>query len=253
MKKITEAIKLRILYGKLLLTGNLSFSLAAFFMLPAFMRPKMDSIKSFSIYGKPFITPKGPRELRTALNLIHEIIGLNQYRIQLIKNDAVVIDAGANTGVFSIFVAANHPRSAIHAFEPTPSTFEALKTNTRYYPNIKIYNFGLGEKEKKASILLASGSGGNYIGERGIPVQIKTLDSFNLPADFIKIDTEGYEANILRGAAETLKKYKPIIVMSAYHKPNDETELPALLNSIVPYDCELRQDCEKDFTCTPKR
>lgn len=252
MKRITEAIKLRILYGKMLLTGNLSFSLAAFFMLPASMRPKMDSLKSFSIYGKPFITPKGPRELRTALNLIHEIIGLNQYRVQLIKDDAVVIDAGANMGVFSIFAAVNHPRASIHAFEPTPSTFEVLRENTKYYPNIKIYNFGLGEKEKKASILLASGSGGNYIGEGGIPVQIKTIDSFNLPADFVKMDTEGYEANILRGVAETLRKYKPIIVMSAYHKPNDKIELPALLNGIAPYNCELRHDHEDDLTCRPK-
>ena len=252
MKKITEAIKLRMLYGRMLLTGNLSFSLAAFFMLPAFMRPKMDSVKSFKLYGKSFITPKGPRELRTALNLIHEIIGLNQYRVQLIKDDAVVIDAGANMGVFSIFAAVNHPHATIYAFEPTPSTFEALRENTKGYPNIKIFNFGLGEKEKAAAIVMASGSGGNYIGDGGIPVQIKTIDSFGLPADFIKMDTEGYEANILRGASGTIKKYKPIIVMSAYHKPNDRTELPALLNSITPYDCELRHDHEEDLTCRPK-
>jgi hypothetical protein len=40
--------------------------------------------------------------------------------------------------------------------------------------------------------------------------------------------------------------------MSAYHKPNDPVELPKLLNSIAPYDCELRHDCEEDLICKPK-
>ena len=70
--------------------------------------------------------------------------------------------------------------------------------------------------------------------------------------NFLKMDTEGYEANILKGAAETIKKYKPIIAMSAYHKPNDKKELPELLNGITPYDCEFRQDCEENLICKPK-
>ena len=84
------------------------------------------------------------------------------------------------------------------------------------------------------------------------PISIVTLDSLNLPkVDFIKIDTEGYEAPILRGARETIKRCRPIISMSAYHNPNDKTELPALLNSITPYRCELHRGSEEDFICKP--
>ena len=93
--------------------------------------------------------------------------------------------------------------------------------------------------------------GENHIGEGGDPCEIKTIDSFDIPMDFLKIDTEGYEANILRGAAETIKKHKPIIAMSAYHKPEDKNELPKLLNSITPYDCVLSFSGEEDFICRP--
>jgi len=68
--------------------------------------------------------------------------------------------------------------------------------------------------------------------------------------DFLKIDTEGYEAEILKGAAGTIKKYKPVLALSAYHKPNDKKELPELVNSIAPYDCELLGG--EDLICKPK-
>ena len=154
-------------------------------------------------------------------------------------------------GIFSIFVARTYPRATIYAFEPAPATFTALQHNVRDYPNIKIFNYGLGDENKKASMVLTGVSIGSYVGEGNTPIEIKTLDSFNLRADFLKIDTEGYEANILKGAAETIKKYKPSIVMSAYHKPGDKENLPKLLSGITPYTCALKSDFEEDLVCLP--
>lgn len=181
---------------------------------------------------------------------MEEVILNNQYHIELAHG--TVIDAGANIGLFSIFVANMHPDCTIYAFEPTPSTFETLKENTKYYPNIKVFNCGLGDENKTSSIVpVPENNGENHIGEGGIPCEIKTIDSLNLPMNFLKMDTEGYEGNILKGAAETIKKYKPIIAMSAYHKPEDKVELPKLVNSITPYNCELCYDGEEDFICKP--
>jgi FkbM family methyltransferase len=245
-----NAIKIRITYGKLLLEGNLSFLLAAFLILPAFMRPNISKIKTFSIFEKPFVTPNGESEVLIAE--IRQIIGLNQYHIELMNKEGVAIDAGANIGMFSIFTAVNHPNSTIYAFEPTPSTFKILRENTKHYPNVKIFNYGLGEKEKKSFIVTIAGhSSANHVGDSGIPVDIKTIDGLDLPVTFIKIDAEGYEANILNGATKTIKRHRPVVVMSAYHKPNDKTELPELLNMITPYNCELRHDCEEDLICKP--
>lgn len=209
-----------------------------------------DSIKCI-ICDKPFIIPSGDWEGYILSGLINQIIGCNQYHVELIRKNGIVIDAGANMGVFSVFAAATHPNATIYAFEPASATFEILKENTKYYSNIKVFNSGLGEKVKIASLVITNNSGQNYIGNKGVPVNIETIDGLNLPVSFIKMDTEGYEANILKGAMETIKKYKPVIVMSAYHKINDETKLPALLNSIAAYNCELRHDFEEDFICKP--
>lgn len=249
MKNLVNAIKVRVIYCRLLLGGNLSFSLATFLILPSLIRPDINKIKSFSLYGKPIVVPKGEGSLLTSL--IHQIIGLNQYHVELIKKRGTVVDAGANIGIFSIFAAIKHKDSTIYAFEPAPLTFEVLKENTKYYNNIKAFSSGLGEKEKKSFVIITDHSSANHIGESGIPVDIKTIDGFNIPVNFIKIDAEGYEANILDGATETIRKNRPVVVMSAYHKPNDKIELPKLINNITPYNCELRCDYEEDFVCRP--
>jgi len=240
-----NSIKVRVQAWKYFLIGDITFFQALIIMMPNFMRPnKID--KTF-LFGKPFVG-----NLAEVIGLRTQIIKSNQYHQELIKEKDIVVDAGANWGIFSVFVAVKHPDATIYAFEPTPSTFSALKENTKYYPNIKIFSYGLGEKEKSASIVLKPDSGGNYIGEGGIPIEIKSIDSLNIPMNFLKMDVEGYEANILKGATEVIKREKPIIVMSAYHKPNDKTYLPELLNGITPYDCELRHDSEEDFICKPK-
>jgi FkbM family methyltransferase len=228
--------------------GYLTFSQALMIMLPAFLRPKKNS--PVRLFGRDLLLPDGEKETADFISVVREVIIENQHHIELIKSNGVVVDAGANVGVFSIFVATKHPDSTIYAFEPTPSTFAVLKENTKYYPNIKVFNCGLGDKNETSTIVTAAHSGGNYIGVGGSPIEVKTIDGLNIPMDFLKIDTEGYEANILKGAAETIKKYKPILALSAYHKPNDKKELPELVNSIAPYNCELLHGA--DLICKPK-
>ncbi|MEM1671529.1 MAG: FkbM family methyltransferase [Archaeoglobaceae archaeon] len=50
--------------------------------------------------------------------------------------------------------------------------------------------------------------------------------------DFIKIDTEGYEREIIKGAKETIRKFKPKMAISAYHLPDDKEKIPELILSI---------------------
>jgi FkbM family methyltransferase len=243
MKDFFAHIRARIKAWEYFRQGKITFKEALLSMVPTRFR----SSYATTFFDKPFIISDG--NVMVFLALKSEIITSNQYRVELVKDHA--IDAGANVGVFSIYASIKHPDATIYAFEPNPSTFKALQENTKYYSNIKVFNCGLGEKNAMASLIPTNYSVMSRIGEGGIPVEMKTVDSFGIPADFIKMDTEGYEANILRGAAETIKKHKPIIVMSAYHNPDDKTELPALLNTITPYDCELRHDEEEDLVCRP--
>jgi FkbM family methyltransferase len=229
--------------------------------------------ETIEVFGAPFLIPAHSKLL--FYETYREIVEKNQYHAELIKSGDIVVDAGANLGIFSVYVASKHPDATIYAFEPTPTTFSALKYNTKSFLNVHVFNFALGDREGIVPLVETPvWSGGNFlVGSNPVPekndiirkiyrkiknkiysvsVKVKTLDNFCFACNFLKIDTEGYEANILKGASETIKKYKPIIAMSAYHKPEDRTELPRILNSIAPYDCELRHDCEEDFICKPK-
>jgi FkbM family methyltransferase len=247
---ILSAIRLRIKEWKYFINGKITFFQALASMPPAFMRSKKRT--EVRLFGKPYVLPLV--NVGFLVDFIDEIVDKNQYHVELIKDDATVVDAGANLGVFSIFTAISHPNATIYAFEPTPATFEILKENVKYYPNIKVFNYALGDREEMTSIVVVGYGGGveNYIGEGGIPVPMKTIDGLDARVDFIKIDTEGYEANIIKGAMETIRKWKPIIAMSAYHKLDDKAELPKLLNGIASYDCELHHDAEEDFICKPR-
>jgi FkbM family methyltransferase len=246
---IKSIFRNRFAFWAFFIRGNLTFFQSLELMIFNDF-PLIKKERSIKLFGKPFKVLPG--NLKEACGLLDQVIIKNQYHIDLIKKDAVVIDAGANMGFFSIFVAVEHPDATVYAFEPTPLTFAALKNNVKYYPNIKVFNYALGESEGNVSIVAMPNCGSNYIGEGGTPIEMKIIDSLNMRMDFLKMDVEGYEGNILKGAKETIKKWKPIIAMSAYHKPEDKTELPKLVNSIIPYDCELYHDYEEDFICQPR-
>ena len=244
-----EKIKRRVRAWEHFFAGKSTLWQTILFMMPVGWRPRRTSVAQ--LFGKPVIIPAN-EDMEGFLGLKEQIVDQNGYHTELIPKDAVVVDAGANIGIFSIFAASQRPDITVYAFEPTPETFEALKENTKYYPNIKAFNCGLGEKEEMASVIIGKRSGANRIGKGGIPIPIKTIDSLNLPMKFLKMDVEGYEGSIMKGAARTIATYKPVIIMSAYHRPDDTRRLPEILNGIAPYDCELKHEYEDDFLCVPR-
>ncbi len=223
---------------------------------------------SIDVFGKAFFAPLG--NYYEMISLLDEIVASDQYRARdLLKEDSCVIDAGANIGTFSVLAANIAPRGHVYAFEPSRGTLNVLKKNTSPYENVTCTLAGLGDAKREENILVhETTTGGNVfmdstLAPKDVPsgeahlekISITTIDSFVAEhaisrIDFIKIDTEGYEAKILQGARETIKKWKPIVAMSAYHNANDKKDLPELLGSICPdYICELHRESEEDLIC----
>jgi FkbM family methyltransferase len=220
-----------------------------------------------NLFGHKF----GGPDYREVIELINEVVVLNQYHPdQFLLKDSIIIDAGANIGMFSALAAHIALYGHVYAFEPVEKTFQALKKNMEYYPQVICEKTGLGNKNLKKNIIVDSrGTAGSVfedspyyhgesnVGKNGKPelVQVIAIDDFIIShaiprVDFIKIDTEGYEANILQGSKETIKKFHPVIAMSAYHNPSDKIELPKLLKSICPeYVCELHEKGGEDLIC----
>jgi FkbM family methyltransferase len=138
----------------------------------------------------------------------------------------VFADVGANIGNHSIFWASRGSRS-VHAFEPMPSTFALLQKNislNRFADRIHAHNVGLGDREGRASVkkFTSENIGATEIVENPSGGMILSrLDDFagELGSlDFLKIDTEGFELKVLRGAAQTLMNFAPIILVEITRK-----------------------------------
>ena len=132
------------------------------------------------------------------------------------------IDVGANIGNHSIFF--NNICKNIFSFEPSSKAFELLKINTKF-TNIKIFKLGI--SNKKGTALLTESK--NNLGGSNIiknvkkkhffteKVKINKLDNLKFlrskKIDLIKIDTEGHEYKVLKGAINIIRKNFPIILL----------------------------------------
>jgi FkbM family methyltransferase len=139
--------------------------------------------------------------------------------------DKIALDIGANIGNHSIFFAKKFKK--VYAFEPNPVTYEVLKINCKYaaeHRNVMPFNFGLSDMEGSLPFFInPSNIGGsaiigeNYPSIKGsIQINVKTLDQINKLKDvsiaLIKIDVEGHELNVLKGAKNTILRQLPAIL-----------------------------------------
>jgi len=176
-------------------------------------------------------------------------------RLSGLSSRPVVFDVGANIGdtvrEFS-FVFGN---PLIHAFEPSPKTFQTLKANTSYIPAITLNNVGLGSSRNELSFHESEKSDMNsflapakdcWVEQQSVQkLPVRTVDDYCLEhsidrIDVLKSDTQGYDLEVLRGAERMLTSgrirlvYLEIIFSEMY------SGLPSL-------DEIYRHLCDRDF------
>lgn len=134
------------------------------------------------------------------------------------------IDVGGHVGFWSYWLARDF--SHVKAFEPHPLHQRLYKKNMQGRDNWELFGSGLGN-EFIPSVQIseqADNTGNTHIvpeGEGKHHTEIHTLDSYNFSVvDFIKIDVEGYELQVVEGAAETITRCKPVMIVE--QKGNDQ-------------------------------
>jgi FkbM family methyltransferase len=225
------------------------------------------------LFGKHVSPPTGTaRAWEDFLVLYYQVVIQDQYESKLLlKPDSVVIDGGANIGLFSVVASQYAPKGKVYSFEPAKLTFTALSRNTKDCTNVEAVNSGLGDKACKAEMMVHQGwpsgstlsdSGMAVIGaEKGdlVPEQVSvtTIDAFTQERglkklDFVKVDAEGYEKQILRGAAGAIRRFRPVLAVSAYHFPNDKQDIVQIVKGIYPgYSHRLSSAAEEDLFFLP--
>ena len=141
-----------------------------------------------------------------------------------------VFDVGANEGQSAREFLRHFPQARIFSFEPTPTTFQQLARFAGAQPRLTPVNKALGETPGRVafnenafhqtnSILTANPRGEEYLGpavidcQRKIEVEMTTLDAFCRQEsvagiDLLKMDVQGFELSVLKGAQEFLSARK---------------------------------------------
>lgn len=144
------------------------------------------------------------------------------FLIHFLRPNDLFIDIGANVGVYTILASAEIKAKTV-AIEPVPLTFKNLCDNiliNHIEDKVKAMNIGLGSKRGKLNFTKSLDTVNHVATENEndtIEVEINTLDSILLTEQapvLLKIDVEGFETEVLIGAAKTLseKKLKAIII-----------------------------------------
>jgi FkbM family methyltransferase len=146
-----------------------------------------------------------------------------------IKPDLNFVDIGAHIGTYSWSIAPY--ANQVYSFECNPEVYNCLCANIFLKDlnhKIKAYNFGLSSEEGESTYYIRSKDGGGngftFLGEKReesslgtLQLPLKRLDDLNIEnIGLIKIDVEGHEIHVLKGALETLKRnnYPPILFES---------------------------------------
>ena len=129
---------------------------------------------------------------------------------------SVIFDVGANVGQSATEYAASWPEAHVYCFEPASDTYSKLNENILPNNNISTFNLALGKTPRKGELFIHEHSTLNSIKQQRSDqsvdkqdIDIQTIDSFcretNIDEiDLLKIDTEGNDLNILKGAKELM-------------------------------------------------
>jgi FkbM family methyltransferase len=125
----------------------------------------------------------------------------------------VAVDVGAHIGLFSYWMVRDFAQ--LVAFEPVARHRDCWRRNVPTRPDDILHACALGAHEGSVRMetVHADSTGGTHVAGAG-DIPMRTLDSFDLPViDLLKIDCEGYELDVLQGAADTLRRCRPVVIV----------------------------------------
>ncbi|MDX5427441.1 MAG: FkbM family methyltransferase [Bacteroidota bacterium] len=159
---------------------------------------------------------------------------------ELLEDNSVFFDIGANIGIFTFVAEQVIPSEHIYTFEPIPELFHRLK---RTFPKVNVCSIALSDKTTSGVVfkipiiknrlfdtrgtLNVDYKEEGETGFRNVSVNVSTLDDFLANRDMrtpslVKIDVEGHEFNVLKGAQRTLEDHHPLLLVEIEQRHHSE-------------------------------
>lgn len=206
-----------------------------------------DSITWQTAMGK-VVTPAGAGE--DYIGRLTAEMPSSVYRLS--KDDRVVLDAGGNIGLFSLY-AFRCGAERVIAFEPSPGNAACLLANLdRYHAQGRLTLIPKGVWSHEATLRFntrnTNNPGGHSISDDGdIEVPVTAIDSIVRDlqlsrVDYLKMDVEGSELKALDGARETIERFRPRCCIATEHTEDLYENTEAVIDAMKRYGY--------DYTCT---
>ncbi len=158
-----------------------------------------------------------------------EMVEEMQAFIRLSASKKCLLDIGAYYGIFSL-VFASKPDAISVAIEPSPQAYRVLNHYLQINPQCNVVSFPLAMGKCEGSLPMYYDEQNHLVSQKEnslkldnqVEVKVDTIDNLiyqqKLIPDAIKIDTEGFEFNVLQGAKKTLQNYSPLIFLEVHPK-----------------------------------
>lgn len=157
--------------------------------------------------------------------------------LALARDAKVVLDIGANTGLFALSAAAAAQRVKVYAFEPVPRIAATLRSNAQLNPNLTITIVEKAVGATTGTAMIHDPGGANCYSaslnseflaadKQTYPVEVVRIDDFVKEqglarVDLIKLDVEGFEDAALDGMQATLREFQPALMLEVLKKASD--------------------------------
>jgi len=203
-----------------------------------------------------------------------EVFALSHKLLEKHEN-GVVLDIGANLGSFTVPLAARNPRFTFHAFEPQRIVYYQLCANTfvNGLDNVHCHHFGLSDKRDRFQTVVPDYANEVNIGAFSVDKEVRENDyecktegmketmavfplddgqHFNVR--LIKIDVEGHELEVVKGAKQTIKanNYPPIIFEAWNWKPWFEPKRKELFTFLEKLGYQITEGGNNNLAQHPK-
>lgn len=175
-------------------------------------------------------TLRNPVSLRlptTDISTYDQVLTCTAYQFDINYSPEVIVDAGANIGLTTAFLATRFPKARIYSIEAEHSNFEMLRENTRAYENVTPIYAALADSPGEVAILDdGSGHWAFRIQKNAAPTQRKvraiTMDGFMEEykishVDVLKVDIEGAEYDVFRASKSWLGRMRSMVVETHEH------------------------------------
>lgn len=182
-----------------------------------------NKINKINYYGKEisFYLPNEKDHIQSVIrntNTFYEIEMLKDV-LKFIPTEGVAVDVGANIGNHTLFFSSICNLKTF-AFEPSNKIRKILKKNVEINnlnDDVKVLPFALGDTNEEARLIYPNDCNDGMArvekgADKGETIQIKTLDDYKLDkVVLLKIDVEGMELNVIKGAIKTIKRNRPVV------------------------------------------